>query len=443
MKKFYISILAAVFLISSFTSQAQVTYVSITSNPSNFTLDDMNFWQNGVPPPNPCNNCIIKIYSDVTMVQNGHSSVAASNTCVPGCHYLNDVVLNGSTINVYGNTTLTINTYLELFNSTITIGNDPSSTETIKLNDQVDLNGTSSITLANNSTTVNAINVFASTIVGPHDDFFNPGTKSPGLFARIVPSDANGYDYTWTLDQGGLGPSTGQYQPSGQNFYTINCDPFVVGSPNTCGDGLVFGPAVTTLDPTFGVIFIGSTTLPVQLVKFLASKNNDGSVKLDWATSQETNAGYYDVERSGDQAAWTKIGSVKAKGNSSTTSNYSFTDQFPLDGTGFYHLKMVDLDGKFKYSKAISVTSAADTRALVVYNNPFTDQIRVKVNVSRGQNLNMTVTDMTGRTFISQSYQAQAGDNMVNLPSTVGGSGMYILRISGDTYNQTVKLEKQ
>src|ERR1700688_3513926 len=105
MKKFYISILAAVFLLTTFSLQAQppVTYISITSNPSNFTLDDANFWQNGVPPPNNCTNCIIKIYSDVTMVQNGHSSNAAFNTCLPGCTFLNDVVLFNSTINVYGN----------------------------------------------------------------------------------------------------------------------------------------------------------------------------------------------------------------------------------------------------------------------------------------------------------------------------------------------------
>jgi hypothetical protein len=68
----------------------------------------------------------------------------------------------------------------------------------------------------------------------------------------------------------------------------------------------------------------------------------------------------------------------------------------------------------------------------------------LKVNVTRPQNLVMTVSDMLGRTYINQSYQAQLGDNFVNLqPNVVGGGGMYILRIHGDTYDQTVKLEKQ
>ena len=151
------------------------------------------------------------------------------------------------------------------------------------------------------------------------------------------------------------------------------------------------------------------------LVQLLATRNDDGSIKMSWATSQEENAGYYDVERSSDQSGWTKMGSVKAKGYSSTTTNYSFTDKLPFDGTGYYRLKMIDLDGKFNYSKTVSVTDSKTKVPLVVYSNPFSDQIRLKVNVSRAQNLVMTVSDMMGKTYLSQSYHAQSGDNFVNL----------------------------
>jgi len=442
MKKFYVSIFTVFFILTSFVAQAQV-FNSITSNPLNFTLDDGNFWVGGVAPGNPCNNCTINIFANVTMVQNGFSSVPAYNTCLPGCTFLNDVVLNGGSINLFGSTILTINTYLELFDTKITLGNNPVSSEYIKINDQVDLNGTASIVLANNLTTVDATDVGASTIAGPHDDFFNPGVKSPGIFA-IIPPDVNGYDYTWTLDQGGLGSSTSQYQPApGVFHYILNCAPQVVGSPNSCGDGFIFGPAKTSLDATYGVIFIQSTTLPVELVQFLAIKASDGSVNVLWSTSQEVNAGYFDIERSGDQTGWTKIGSVKAKGNSSTTTDYQFSDKLPLDGTGYYRLKMVDLDGKFKYSKTVSVTSETDTRPLVVYNNPFSDMIRLKVNVSRAQDLVITVSDMLGKTYINQNYHAQSGDNLVSLPSSISSHGMYILRINGESYDQTVKLQKQ
>ena len=68
MKKFYIPIFTAVLILISDLSRGQV-YNSITSNPFHYTLDDIRFWQGGIQPGNPCNNCTIKIYSDVTMVK--------------------------------------------------------------------------------------------------------------------------------------------------------------------------------------------------------------------------------------------------------------------------------------------------------------------------------------------------------------------------------------
>ena len=152
------------------------------------------------------------------------------------------------------------------------------------------------------------------------------------------------------------------------------------------------------------------------MAQFIASKQSNGSVKLSWTTSQEVNAGYYDVERSGDQTGWTKIGSVKAKGNSTIATNYSLNDNVPLDGTGYYRLKMVDLDGKYVYSKTVSVSADKNNVPLVIYNNPFTDLIRIKVNVSRAQNLTMTVSDMLGKTYIKQVTTGAGGENNLSEP---------------------------
>ena len=68
------------------------------------------------------------------------------------------LLLNGSTINVYGTTSLSINTYLQLFGVTVTLGNDPTSVESFFVNDQVDLDPTSSVVLANSFTVINANN---------------------------------------------------------------------------------------------------------------------------------------------------------------------------------------------------------------------------------------------------------------------------------------------
>jgi hypothetical protein len=187
-------------------------------------LDDGNFWVGGIAHPNPCNLCTIKIYADVKMVQNGFSSVPAYNCAF--CTFLNDVVITNSTITLYGNTTLAINTYLQLFDTKIVLGNDPTATQVIKLNDQVDLNGTATVHLASIHTSVDANDTSSlaiSPIVGPHDDFFNIGFKSPGLFG-IIPPDINGYDFTWILNQSGIGTSENHIRQR-RAYFTIfiNC----------------------------------------------------------------------------------------------------------------------------------------------------------------------------------------------------------------------------
>ena len=346
-----------------------------------------------------------------------------------------DFVFNSSTVNARGTVDLNVNTVTHFNGSVLSMGNEPTFTQNLLVNDQMFLDPGSTIQLANTLTTANANNDLGNTVTGT---YLIGGTIGPlaGIYTNrsATPGPAGTTDVT-------LSQLTNVNWNLGYTLspYPWNCTPGV-----TCTDGIVFGPAITQYDATndfYG--FNQSTVLPVVLVQLLATRNSDGSIKVSWATAQEQNSSYYDIERSSDQAGWAKIGSVKAKGYASTTSNYSFNDNAPLDAVGYYRLKMVDLDGKFTYSKTVSVTDNKSKVPLVIYSNPFRDQIRMKVNVSRSQNLIMTVTDMMGKTYLSQSIHAQSGDNMVNLIPQLSASGMYILRIHGDSYDQTVKLEKQ
>ncbi|HSZ34156.1 MAG TPA: DUF4082 domain-containing protein [Puia sp.] len=602
MKKFYIPTLLAVFFLSSFYSQGQ-TYTSITSNPTNLTFDDPNFWLGHVAPPTPCTGCTITIQTNVSMVQSGSSTANPNNTIFTGqtptaapvsigqgvtlgskfqsdvngfvngvrfykaapmgnshigllyqlsptitllgqvnftnesasgwqdakftspipinanVNYmiayfvpaadgffeidnnyftspvtnghltspqnsatfgangqyetgnsptfpdldpfvvsggtfsavnqwvdvdfnpvnLNDVVFNNSTIKIIGpSTVVSINSYVQLFGSSIVVANNPTDPVTLLVNDQVDIDATSLVQIGNPLSYIDANNGISNPVIGPHADFANLGGPNLAGIYSILTAPVGGFNYSYTLNSEGIGYATG-----GSSFiqqYNINCPG---PSPAGCVPGIVNGASITGTDATLGVIFGSTITLPVQLVQFLANKNDDGSVKVIWSTSQEENSDFYDVERSSDQTGWASIGTVKAKGFSSTTSNYFLTDKSPLSGIGYYRLKMVDLDGKFKYSPTVAVTTDNNTLPLVIYSNPFFDQIRLKINLSRPQNLMMTVSDMQGKTYITQSYQAQSGDNFVNIQPSVTASGMYILKIQGDTFNQTVKLEKQ
>lgn len=96
-----------------------------------------------------------------------------------------------------------------------------------------------------------------------------------------------------------------------------------------------------------------SSSLPVQLISFTGTRN-DLKISLQWKVANETSFDFYQVERSLDGITFNSIGKLPG----TMQDQYQFDDPFPLPGTNYYRLKMVDQDGSFKYSKIISVISA-------------------------------------------------------------------------------------
>ncbi|HEX4852011.1 MAG TPA: T9SS type A sorting domain-containing protein [Puia sp.] len=425
MKKLYTFLLLAAFVLISFVKgYGQFTggIFTTTASGGSRNISDPLTWV-GAPPSSvtPCNNCKIII--------NGIVNVD-----------IHDVVLeNNSLVVLNPNATLNVNEYVEVFNTTEVI---VGTGGTLNINDEVDLNSGSFIRLADN--TASAV-VNGATSHGPYSGVLSTG---PGIYTITKPGPpflTSVFDIT--LSGVGQGNSAGSifFDP-----YTINCNASPPPGP-VCITGTVFGPAQnqpTTVGNPPGAHgineFVTAPVLPVELVQFIAYRNSDESINVSWSTSQETNSGYFNVERSADGTTnWQTIGTVKAKGFSSTTSDYSYKDALPLNGTNYYRLKMVDLDGKFKYSKVVYVTGDTRGDALVIYNNPFTDMIRFKVNVSLTQDLMFIVTDIQGKAYYRQVYKAKSGDNYVNISPPSLAQGVYMLHIQGNTFDRTVKLIKQ
>jgi len=95
--------------------------------------------------------------------------------------------------------------------------------------------------------------------------------------------------------------------------------------------------------------------LPLQLTAFDAKQYNN-TVACSWNTIQKQNTSAFIIEYSTNAAAFTKIGTVSATGNSNNTGSYTFTHKNPQNGINYYRLKMVDADGKFTYSNVVSAT---------------------------------------------------------------------------------------
>jgi len=103
--------------------------------------------------------------------------------------------------------------------------------------------------------------------------------------------------------------------------------------------------AWTNLDPV-------GAPLPVQLISFNAGEE-ELSTKLVWNVAEESGITDYIIEKSTDGINFTAIGSVKA----TNLKTYSYTDAQAASANSYYRLKMMEIDGTYKYSYIISVKS--------------------------------------------------------------------------------------
>ena len=67
--------------------------------------------------------------------------------------------------------------------------------------------------------------------------------------------------------------------------------------------------------------------------------------ELSFSTASERDLDYFVIEVSRDGSYWQELGTIDAVGNATTTSDYTFVDKTPFNGTSYYRLKEVDING--------------------------------------------------------------------------------------------------
>lgn len=138
---------------------------------------------------------------------------------------------------------------------------------------------------------------------------------------------------------------------------------------------------------------MGTITLPVKLVNFDAKKENR-TAHLTWATSEEIDAAYFEVQKSSDGKSWNTISKVDAQGDSKQVTKYEATDAAPYGGTNLYRLHMVDLDGSDAYSTIRSLVF--ENTSVALYPNPAQKALYVKTDANEKVKA-VDITDLQGR----------------------------------------------
>lgn len=191
------------------------------------------------------------------------------------------------------------------------------------------------------------------------------------------------------------------------------------------------------------VLFVDLTILPINLTSFNATKTSS-SVSLNWATTNEINNNYFNVQRGNNGVDFSSIGTVATKasnGNSSSVLSYGFQDDLKsVVGTVYYRLKQVDNDGKFSYSNTLSVTNNdAAVQNVAVYPNPIaSNKFNIKINVAANENAVIRMVNATGKLVLSKAVQLSTGTNFVSLNNFNLSTGTYIVQVFNASTQQLI-----
>jgi hypothetical protein len=286
--------------------------------------------------------------------------------------------------------------------------------------------------------------------------FDGPGT--PGVANYSVPAHVemrqNRFWYEMTANSGTWNP-----------MLTTVGNP---GFPHLTWQGLAAPPAAAPQIPTntrgswipmirpyFGSKASGSCTVePVELSKFEVSALST-ALRLDWATSSETNNhGFYIERRVKGESEWNQnLGFVAGAGSSNQTHNYNYVDdKVVANATYQYRLRQEDRDGSVNYSSIKegrlngASTGAAVNSLSQNTPNPFNASTKIGFTVAESGTVNLEIVDIYGKVVRAFTLDARAGEaNSVTWDGQDGTgtqvpNGVYVYKLNGNGFTLSNKL---
>lgn len=171
---------------------------------------------------------------------------------------------------------------------------------------------------------------------------------------------------------------------------------------------------------------VANIILPLHFTAFTAKKQA-GGIGLFVSTENEKNTDYLLVERLSEGGAFIAIGKMPAGPQAANT--YSFMDRQPNSSTNVYRIKQVDKDGRFSYSKLVSMDGER-APAVRIAPNPAKDLLQVSLPIGMG---NTTITIKTISGLIVQSARTFGNTNHVKMDISGLSKGIYLVAVSSES----------
>ncbi|MEE9439315.1 MAG: SdrD B-like domain-containing protein, partial [Saprospiraceae bacterium] len=231
--------------------------------------------------------------------------------------------------------------------------------------------------------------------------------------------------------------------PSGYGFTTPNTGGELVDSDvdHTFGYRTT---AAYSMEPGQNYINIDAGlkfgVLPVEWLSVSAVNKGDVNV-VSWSTALETNTEIFEIERKIEGGSFELIGETSSAGNSTDIQSYDFEDKNIVSGLHYYRIKQIDVDGKYEYSKIVSVEVISTRNVISLSPNPSIGETVLSLDMSSGDAIDITIIDNSGRLVRSINVESNlTGYNSKSITITDLPAGAYVVHITQGSFNEVKRL---
>ncbi|MEO0471515.1 MAG: T9SS type A sorting domain-containing protein [Bacteroidota bacterium] len=189
---------------------------------------------------------------------------------------------------------------------------------------------------------------------------------------------------------------------------------------------------------TFSTFSIGNTVnvLPIEGLS-LQAQRKEQRIHLHWTTSSEENTDYFAIERQIDGGDFIELGRETAASNSQQIQQYDYIDPTVAGSELIYRLRMVDLDGSFRYSSQVKVLleKPESFELLSLGPNPNQGHIQLSFRLPDPTTVKLHLYSLDGRLAYENQRSFSAGlqqwEHLIaHLPQ---GMYLYSLQSKGQT----------
>ncbi|MDO6431738.1 T9SS type A sorting domain-containing protein [Flavitalea sp. BT771] len=192
-----------------------------------------------------------------------------------------------------------------------------------------------------------------------------------------------------------------------------------------------------TFDVTgFSGFFLGTsgTVLPLTLLSFDGHRQGADAL-LDWTATDEIDVSRFEVQRSPNGGSFTSIGVVPATAD---MHRYSYIDAATQNKAYFYRLKIVDLDGKYSYSRIVSIAGSNSLYGLNLFPNPAHGLVTIQHPAVTGGTAQIQLLDLSGR--VLRTIKVAPGSAQITLNLDGLAAGIYQVQWSDGSHKVSCPL---